>query len=134
MKNLLFVVLSVFAMQAVHAQSNIAKNGNVAIVQSTKDFQAQELKDIFTFTVSKDITAEQVKYQSAFYTDYFTVQFNEATHQLTFKMNDQDLKKRNIMRRMFAGLEVESVQFDGIFYTVDDFFQKHIYRLEQSTK
>jgi hypothetical protein len=128
MKKIIFLSAFLFSVAISFAQTEQS-----AKVASIETYNSQKFKDIFTFDLTEKVTQEHVAEVSKFYIKYFTTTFDEKRNSIVVKMANQDIGNRKIMRRLFAGLGVNTVSIDGKTLSVDEFFQEHVYTADQPT-
>lgn len=129
MKNIVLIIFSFFVLQGALAQS---ETHLIATVNSSERFDADKINNQFSFVLPSEITADDVKHQATYYTDYFKVKFDEKHHALTVIMNSRDEVNKKVMRRLFAGLQIEQMEYDGEIFSMDDFFRKKILPIDRN--
>lgn len=79
---------------------------------------------VFMFTLPETATVEQVQKSANFYTDYFTVDYNDEQKTTKIVMIDNDAMTRRIITRFLISNKIQTVDFNGENYTVNDFYEK----------
>jgi len=121
MKKIFFVTL--FFVAAIFSFSQAQQIANVT---SLETYINDKFNDTFTFELSEKMTIEEIREQSSYYTKYFTTTFDEKENSITMKMTNQDWSNRQIMRRLFAGLQIENVILEGKEIRTDEFFKEYV--------
>ncbi len=122
MKKFLTIVLAAFLGGTAFAQQAPAK----AKVESAEKFAAAKSKGTYEFQLPESVTAESVKKTSAYYTQYFTVNFDEKTKKAKLTMVQTDDKAKHVIVRFLVSNNVKEITMDGKDYSVDDFHYKFI--------
>ena len=97
-----------------------------AKVAKTADFTENKSKGEFYFSFPDATKKEAVDKSAAFYTEFFTVQYDERSHLVSIKMVQNDEKSRHIISRFLIANKITQVNMDGTLYKVDDFYQQKI--------
>lgn len=125
MKKIVFFALMFVAGTYSFAQSQSAK------VNSLEMYNNQKFKDVFTFELTEKITKDEVAKASSFYTKYFTTSFDEKKNSITVTMANQEKMNRQIMRRLFAALNIQEIAVEGQAVQVDEFFKTYVFTPDQ---
>ena len=72
---------------------------NVAVAQGHTELIKAKESGVFTFEIPGDKTSEEVSDRAKFYTNYFTVAFDEGTDIVTITMVDNSPSSRTIISR-----------------------------------
>ena len=126
MKKIFF--LSTFFVIALFSFSQAQQT---AKVPSLETYNNNKFKDTFTFELSEKMTKEKVAEMSNYYTAYFTTTFDEKKNTISVKMINQEWKNRQIMRRLFSGLQIEKVTLEGKEMSTDEFFKEYVLTTDQ---
>lgn len=122
------LVLSIFLFSTL---LSFAQAEQKAIVNSLSEYAIEKSKDQFSFVLTKKTTQEHVVSTARFYTDYFTTTFDEANNTMKVTMNNQDWINRQIMRRLFSGLNIQEVMLEDKVFHVDDFFKEYVLSIDE---
>lgn len=122
MKKVLTIVLAAFLGGSALAQDAPAK----AKVESAAKFNAAKGKGTYVFELPAGATAESVKKTASYYTQYFTVNFDEKTKKAELNMVQTDEKAKHVIVRFLVSNNVQAVTMDGKDYTPEEFFKEHI--------
>ncbi|MBU2019618.1 MAG: hypothetical protein KJ941_08230 [Bacteroidetes bacterium] len=80
----------------------------------------------FTFEMPKDITSVQVEESAAYYTMYFSIQYNRETGVVQAKMEANDAKSRHILMRFFVTLGLFDIDVNGTIMPLEDYYQMYL--------
>ncbi|MCE3295212.1 MAG: hypothetical protein K0R65_926 [Crocinitomicaceae bacterium] len=114
----LFVLVSSFSF----SQDKIFE----AKVANSADFAANKSKGEFYFTFPSATKKETVAKNAAYYTKFFSVQYDEQSHLVTIKMVDNDQSSRQIINRFLISSNITQIEMDGTLYKVGEFYDKKI--------
>jgi hypothetical protein len=126
MKKIFF--LSSFFVIALFSFSQAQQTAKISSLEA---YNNNKFKDTFTFELSEKMTKEKVAEMSNYYTAYFTTTFNEKDNTISVKMMNQEWKNRQIMRRLFSGLQIENVIVEGNQMSTDEFFKEYVLTTDQ---
>lgn len=118
----ILVIMFVFFAGFSFSQDKIFE----AKVANPKQFQESKTSGEFKFIFPKETKKETLEKNAAFYTQYFTMQFDEAKHVVTLKMLTNDSKSRQIINRFMISNKITQIEMDGVLYKVDEFYQKQM--------
>jgi hypothetical protein len=114
----LFVLISGFTF----SQDKIFE----AKVAKSADFTENKSRGEFYFSFPNATTKEAVDKNASFYTEFFTVQYDEKSHVVSIKMVQNDEKSRHIIKRFLIASKITQIEMDGTSYKVDEFYQQKI--------
>jgi hypothetical protein len=97
-----------------------------AKVANSADFMTNKSKGEFYFTLPSTTKKETVDKNAAFYTKFFSVQYDEQSHLVTIKMVQNDENSRHIISRFLISNKISQINMDGTLYKVDEFYEKKI--------
>ena len=97
-----------------------------AKVANSADFTANKSNGEFYFTFPAATTKETVEKNAAFYTKFFSVQYDEQSRLVTIKMVQNDEQSRHIINRFLIANKISQINMDGTLYKIDEFYQKKI--------
>ena len=83
-------------------------------------------KGVFIFAFSESASSDEINKNAQYYTDYFTVSFNDETKEALIKMEDNSEMGRRVITRFLLSSGVKSVVLDGEKLTLNDFFEKYL--------
>lgn len=121
MKKILTILIAAFIGGSALAQDAPAK----ARVESSAKFNAGKSKGTYEFLIPS-ATADEVKKTSAYYTQYFTVDFDDKTKTAKIKMVKTDEQAKHVIVRFLVANQVKEVSMDGKDYSPEEFFKQHI--------
>jgi hypothetical protein len=78
-----------------------------------------------SFFFNKNIDAEAVKNSTAYYTQYFSVVYDNKTGKSTLKLTEDDMSKMVISRYMMSN-GISEVLIDGKTISVQDFMAEYL--------
>jgi VCBS repeat-containing protein len=82
----------------------------------------------FHFTFDSSISNETITTNSAYYTDYFTVDAvaDGANHNVTFTLVDDTDMSRRVISRFFISIQAAGIDVNGTVMTIDEFMAAYI--------
>lgn len=96
-----------------------------AKVEGTQaELKSQLAKNRVEFILPTNVTAEKVSKSAAYYTDYFSVNFDAKTHKASLefvKAGNMDMSHR-VVTRFLLSCGIRNVNFDGKDYTIMQFY------------
>ncbi|SFT89477.1 hypothetical protein SAMN05216474_3002 [Lishizhenia tianjinensis] len=100
---------------------------NQAVAQGTETtFSENVAKGVFSFILPEGTSAEEVEKNSAYYTSFFTVEYDATTRKATLKMADNTAESRHVVVRFLISNKVRTVKLGNTEYTVSEFYEKHL--------
>lgn len=123
MKKLLYTLLLIVGFTAVgfaQEASEIVKTEGAKELENSK--ADGEYIFVFTGKTAKDMT-DAAKY----YTNYFTVDFNESTQTAKINMVQNDERGRSVIVRLFSASGVRNVSIDGEIISLNDFMTGYLH-------
>ena len=121
MKKLFLALTLLFGMGSFgFAQDYVAKaEGKQELVRSKKT-------GMYKFIMPSDVTDDVVTKNKGFYTQYFTVEFDESSHTATINVvNDDDIATK-VIGRFLMSCGVREVQIGEESISAPDFVDKHL--------
>lgn len=97
-----------------------------AKVVNPKQFQENKEKGEFKFLFPKATEKATLEKNAAYYTEYFTMEFDENKHIVTLKMTTNDSKTRQVVNRFMLSNKITQIEMDGVLYKVEEFYQKQM--------
>lgn len=73
-----------------------------------------------------EVTAENVTTYAKYYTNMFTVDFDEKSHLATFHMITNDTFSRRVILRFLSANQIVSVQVENKNYDLGTFFENYL--------
>ncbi len=118
-------VLSILAICFSFAFSGIAQEDYV-VSQNLKKLSMANESGTYTFTLPNEVTREDVELSAEFYTVYFSVDFNEKTHQVVIKLQGNEEKNRNVISRFFISLGLRQIMMEDELYEIQEYYDKYL--------
>jgi len=119
MKTILTTMLVLFTLNCTFAQKT-------AIVKNKSQVTSIKEAGVGTITMPGDITASEIESKSKFYTQYFTVNFDEATKIATFNMVENDERGRAVIMRFLSACDTQDIRVGDEILSIQDFYQKYL--------
>lgn len=92
--------------------------GNAKLITSKEDGS-------YSFTLTGK-TASEIEASSAYYTNYFTVSFDESTQLVKLEMKDNDTRSRTVIMRFLVAAGVRYMNIEGKIISVNDFTMSYL--------
>ena len=118
MKSLFFSLVFVLVGFIGYAQE--------ASVQSAEDFKKSVVDGKITMTLPAEITKENVSKYSAYYTPFFTTEFDEKNHQIKFNMVNNDGKSRRVVLRFLSANGIQFVKVGDQSLPMSNFYEAYL--------
>lgn len=99
---------------------------NIAVSNGTKELASSKISGEYEFQFETERTSESVEKAASFYTQYFTVDFDEETQLVKIKMIENTASSRIIIARFLSYNKVQYVKIDGDETSVSDFMDKYL--------
>lgn len=116
----LIIVLGFAAIGFSQTEAAVANSeGKSALVASKTSGQ-------YTFTLPSTATEESVAKNAAYYTEYFTVAYDDATKVANITMVYNEPQSRIIIARFLSASGAREVEIDGTNYSIGDFIQNYL--------
>lgn len=119
MKKLIMIFVVAVLSFAINAQTAVF-TGNASSITSNVDDGMFEIE--MPASVNKDASDKVVGY----YSDYFTVNYNETSNVVKIDMVDNSSLGRRVITRYLLSLGIKSVELDGEKYTINDFYSTYL--------
>ena len=97
-----------------------------ASVQSSEDFKKSVVDGKITMTLPAEITKENVSKYSAYYTAFFTTEFNQQNHQIKFNMVNNDGKSRRVVLRFLSANGIQFVKVGDQSLPMSNFYEAYL--------
>lgn len=79
----------------------------------------------YAFTFSGK-TADEIESSASYYTNYFTVTFNESTQLVKITMKENDTRSRSVITRFLVASGVRYMNIEGKIVPVSDFMANYL--------
>lgn len=119
MKNLI-LLLSITAFSFYGYSQNAKVSGNL------ESLKKEVREGVFTFVLPESITEADVNKSAQYYTDYFTVTYNDNSKVANIKMKENTPAARRVIIRFLLSSGVKSIDFQGKEHTINDFYEKFL--------
>ena len=77
-------------------------------------------------TLPAEVTADNVAMYAKYYTNMFTVEFDEKSHLATFHMITNDTFSRRVILRFLSANQIVAVQVENKSYDLGTFFENYL--------
>lgn len=116
MKNLITLFALFFFTIGSYAQTATVK-------ANQDDFKKALSTGYVEFVFPEEITSEDVNKSAQYYTEYFTVTFNQESHVAKIKLNkSDDPLARKIIQRFLLSSGIRTVHFNEKDYSISEFY------------
>lgn len=116
----LIIVLGFSIVGFSQTQATIANSeGKSALVASKTSGE-------YVFTLPASATEEQVSKSAGYYTDYFTVAYDDASKVANITMVQNNPQSRSIIARFLSAIGVREVAVDGTNLQIGEFFETYL--------
>lgn len=120
MKKIVFLFLICSSFSFGQHASSIAK------VENSEKLSASKSSGEFYFTLPEELSPETIAKNAAFYTEYFTVDYDVKKHVAKIKMVQNTENARHIIVRFLVASQIKLIAMDNTQYKVEEFYQKFI--------
>jgi hypothetical protein len=107
-------------------QNSKAQEGFSVTTSSSKELFKSKENGVFEFILPNEIKKDNVKNAAQYYTTFFTVNFDESTHNATISMIENNASNRRVILRFFAMNKISKVTVEGNSLTVQEFYEKYL--------
>jgi len=119
MKNLILII-AVFLV-------SIQVNAQKAEYKGTADTFSNVVESgVFEIIMPSVTEVSEIDRTSSYYTNYFTVNYNEASRVATITMVQNDAQSRRVINRFLLSNGVKEILFDGNTYNINAFFTEFL--------
>lgn len=118
MKKILLALVVMLATFAASAQKTASL--------SAKALESGKSTGTFVFVMPSDITTEQVDKVKGYYTQYFTVNYNQVKHEATLVLTENKEMNKRVILRFLGSLETNTVNVDGKEKSLEEFFNNDL--------
>jgi hypothetical protein len=120
MKKVFLIVTLIFVgFSTINAQS-------YAISADAKKLEIAKNTGVYEFIMGADVTEDKVAEVSKYYTEYFTIKFDEATHKATITLFNKDETSKMVMTRYFITIGADKIAMGDELMPIQDYFKKYI--------
>lgn len=98
----------------------------IAISPSKTEIAAGKTSGKFKFVLPEGTKAEDVAQNSQYYTNYFTVVFDEASRVADITMISNDERARAVVIRFLSANSVGKVSIDGKVVSISEYFDTYL--------
>lgn len=106
--------------------SSIAATAQETATTTAASLTKGKTSGVFEFALPASVTAEQVEKAKSYYTQYFTVAFDQKSHQAVLTMTKNEPINRRVMHRFLVTLNVQTIKVDSEDYTFDALYDKYL--------
>jgi hypothetical protein len=97
-----------------------------ASVSSSETLKNSVASGAISMILPDNVTSESVKKYSKYYTSYFTTSFDEASHEVTFNMIQNESKSRRVIVRFLSANGVQFVKVGETSLPVSNFYELYL--------
>ncbi len=123
MKKIISTLLVVIGFATVSFSQTEAAVANSA---GKTALEASKTSGQYSFTLPESATPESVAKNAGYYTDYFTVAYDEASRVANISMVYNEPQSRIIIARFLSASGAREVEIDGVNYSIGDFIQNYL--------
>ena len=99
---------------------------NTAVSQGAKALELSKTSGEYVFTLPSNLTNREVQDNAKYYTHYFTVDFNEESHEAKIKMIENTSKSRFVIARFLTACKVSEVKVDSEMVKITPFLNDYL--------
>lgn len=98
-----------------------------ANVSGTEESLNKNLEENFIeFEMPEEVTSDVVEKSAQYYTDYFTVDFDENTQIARINITDQKDQAKRVISRFLLSSGVRTINFQNKDYTIMEFYSNFL--------
>jgi hypothetical protein len=97
-----------------------------AISEEAKELLKSKEKGVFKFTFPNNISKVEIDQSANYYTSFFTVNFEESSHNVLITMIENNSTSRRVIMRFMAANKISNISVDGVMIPVHDFYEKYL--------
>lgn len=98
----------------------------VKLVEEKTAFSEKVKTGEINLELPASITAEEVEKSASYYTDYFSVNFDEDTRVITITMKNNSPKKRRVIMRFLYSCGMKTVDVGSEEISIHDFYDNYL--------
>lgn len=123
MKKLFYTLV---ILLSVSISANAQETTEIAASKGTSALSDSKTSGSYVFTLPGNVTKDDVDKASKYYTHYFTVGFDEGSHEVSVNMVDNTAKNRYVIARFLTACGVRYVTVDKDNIPLHDFIEKYL--------
>ena len=123
MKKILFTLIAILTLTAT---TFAQETKTIATAETKSELAKSKVSGEYSYVLPSNVTAEQVKKSSDYYTSYFTVGFDASSHTATLKMNNDERISRMVMGRFLSSCGVHNLKVGDDTITLDKFMEIYL--------
>ena len=122
MKKLLYTLIVLLGL------GSIAFGQDKREVAHSKKSELVRSKDSgkYKFVLSSDLSKEEVDKNAKYYTHYFTVRFDEVSHEVSLDLIENEAKSRLVISRFLTACGVNYIKVDQENVSLGDFTERYL--------
>ena len=97
-----------------------------AVIPSAELFKKSVVDGKIAMTLPTEITKENVSKYSAYYTPFFTTEFDEKNHQIKFNMVNNDGKSRRVILRFLSANGIQFIKVGDKSLPLANFYEAYL--------
>lgn len=98
----------------------------LAVTNGAEELAISKTSGVYEFTMPSELTKEKIESNAKYYTPYFTVAFDEASHVATVTMVDNTMKNRYVIARLLTTCNVKFLQVGEDSHQLYDFIDLYL--------
>lgn len=120
------LILSLLLIVSVTSLSYAQELENVVTSKGKKELAKSKSSGEYEFTFVTERTAASVEKAASYYTQNFTIDFNEETNTVAIKLIENTITSRTIIARFLSSNQVRYVEVDDESMIVSDFMDAYL--------
>lgn len=121
MKKVTFLVLALGLNLLVFGQKTLS-----ASAKNLAELKGGVASGHIQLILPNEVTEENVEMYAKYYTNMFTVEFDEKSHKATFHMITNDAFSRRVIIRFLSANQISTVQVENKSYDLGTFFDNYL--------
>jgi phosphoenolpyruvate carboxylase len=122
MKNIFAIVLIAFLSSSLFAQEAPVQ----AKINNVEKFNTAKSQGVFEIQMPASSSKETVEKTAAYYTQFFTVNFDATTQIAKIKMIQNNFESRHVIKRFMVANKIQEVAVGSTVLPLDLFFDQYI--------
>lgn len=123
MKTLLFCIV-VFCSRTIFFSQEYSV---IANAQPETELVSAKTNGIFKFYFPTSITMDKITSSATYYTDYFTVGYDEPTHSVLVSMINNTSQNRRVIMRFLMTARIQKIKVDNTEMFIQDFYNEYLH-------
>lgn len=120
-------LISTFAFVVGFVAISLAQEAsNTALTAGADALLKSKASGAYVYTLPEDVTNEKVEHASQYYTQYFTVDFDDASNEATLTMANEKDANKAVMIRFLSACGVKFVAVDDATLNLHEFMEQHL--------